>query len=444
MRSNVIMCNDLKQSHIAISFEITINTKRGWLAMLTYATFVTGLQKPIAQWAEEEGHRIRQTLDGAVIYDTKNSNRALPCFFNTFTVLDTEKRSGPKAVDQLMQKVLQRQFSNIPDVKKGRGSFRIVTSRENQLIAVDNRLRNDVEKLISSKTGLVPDRRGGGREFWFLARSEGITLFMERQPSPKEPSLKKGELRPQLAYCLNRLADPAPEDIMIDPFCGYGAITKARAAYFPCQAIHGLDIDGQKIKTLQQMKAFTKKRPTPPRVQPVTKCNRLNYQRGDIRQLSSIFPAKSVDVIVTDPPWGLYGDNEKDDISSLYKTMAEECSKVIKPGGRIVILTAQKELLRAHINNGFWRNIGNRQTENLQMENTQVGNTQMSNSQTRNSQTENTQARNTQTRNSQAGTCYEIDTCYNSSDTYYIIDACYDILVSGQKAAIFVIKASAN
>ena len=402
--------------------------------MLTYATFVTGLQAPISQWSTEEGYRIRQVLDGAILYDApKNVSRntsknpsqnkkALPCFFNTFSVLDFEKRSGLSAVESLMRKVLQRQFSNIPGTKKSRGSFRIVTSRENQLIAVDKRLRSDVERLIAYKTGLVPDRRGGGREFWFLARSEGIVLFMERQPSPKEHPLKKGELRPQLAYCLNRLAEPTLEDIMLDPFCGYGAITKARAAYFPCQNIYGMDNDAHKIKALQSLRASGVKdlkinhlkirntnadsmKMNHKEVQSAVK-----YQQGDIRRLSSISPigdSASIDVIVTDPPWGLYGNdghNAEADIPALYTAAAAECIRVIKPGGRIVILTAQKELMRMHINNGLW---GNKEcSQPLQ----------------------------------HAQPPQNIHFPSRSLQ----LDACYDILVSGQKAAIFVIKASAN
>lgn len=381
--------------------------------MLTYVTFVTGLQEPIAQWTAEEGYRIRQVLDGAILYDVSKgkapqNKKALPCFFNTFSVLDFEKRSGPKAVEQLMRKVLQRQFSNIlntSNVKKSRGSFRIVTSRENQLIAVDKKLRSDVERLIAYKTGLVPDRRGGGREFWFLARSEGIVLFMERQPSPKEHPLKKGELRPQLAYCLNRLADPTPEDVMLDPFCGYGAITKARAAHFPCQGIYGMDIDGQKIKALQSLRASGAKN---------SKTNNVKYQRGDIHRLSSISPigdSASIDVIVTDPPWGLYGNdsdhNPEKDISSLYKTTAAECTRVIKPGGRIVILTAQKELMRAHIAKGLWGSKAHSQPLHTSQP-------------------------------------LQHSLHIQSPSQSRPLNACYDILVSGQKAAIFVIKASAN
>jgi len=274
---------------------------------MTYATFVTGLQKPIAKWLEEEGHKVRRVLDGAVLFDGRG--KSLPCFFNTFDVLHQEKAT----VEQLMRKVLKT------PVRFGRNkgkTFRIVTSKENQLISVDKKLRNDVEKLIAARTGLVPERRGGGREFWFLSRSEGIALFMERNPSPPEPKLKKGELRPQLAYCLNRLAQPTPKDIMLDPFSGHGAIPRARAKYFPCKKIHSLDKD------------------------------------PGISRIPTIFPPKSVDVIVTDPPWGAY--EKTDDIPTIYKDLAKASRHVMRPGGRVVILSAQKELINNQLAKGAW------------------------------------------------------------------------------------------
>ena len=336
--------------------------------MLVYSTFVTGLQEPIAKWVADEGHRVRQVFDGAILYDKRQDKKALPCFFNSFTVFSIEKKTGKNPVEQLMRKILQKPSLLAKGRDKGRAgrygnSFRIVTSQENNLISVDKRLRNDAESLISARTGLIPERRGGGREFWFLSRSEGFALFMERQAperraAEKERKLKKGELRPQLAYCLNRLAMPSTHDIMVDPFCGYGAITRARKIHFPCRRIYGLDIDGEKIKALP---------------------SDINYKRADIAQLSSIFKAQSVDVIITDPPWGIY---KNDDIVKIYTALAEACNDALKPGGRAVVLSAQKELMRTQLSEGLWGNV--------------------------------------------------------------YLKACYDILVSGQKAAIFVISASAN
>lgn len=327
--------------------------------MIIYATFVTGLQEPVACWVTEEKHHVRQILDGAVLYDARQKKEPLPCFFNTFTVLETAKN---QTVEQLMKKILGKPIK----YQRKRGSFRIVTSKENQLISVDNKLRGSVEKMISAQTGLIPDRRGGGREFWFLERSEGLTLFMERHIQPVSrtnrlnsnrlnsgPSIiKKGELRPELAYSLNRLAEPTQDDVMLDPFCGHGAIPRARAHFFPCKEIHGLDIKINK-KNLPHA---------------------INIRKADIKNIYSIFSPQSVDVIVTDPPWGHF--NEKTDIPSLYEELFKACEYLLKPNGRAVILTAQKDLFISK-----WSKK---------------------------------------------------------------IQARYDILVSGQKAAIFVIKASAN
>jgi len=277
--------------------------------IMTYATFVTGLQKPIAKWLEEEGHKVRRMLDGAILFDEKR--KPPPCFFNTFDILHQEKAT----IEQLMKKVQKTplRFGR----SKGK-TFRIVTSKENQLIAVDKKLRSDVEKLIASRTGLIPERRGGGREFWFLSRSEGITLFMERRPSPPEPKLKKGELRPQLAYCLNRLAGPTPKDIMLDPFSGHGAIPRARAKYFPSKKIHSLDKD------------------------------------PGIHRIPAIFAAQSIDVIVTDPPWGAY--DKHGDIPTIYADLAKAANHVMRPGGRVVILSAQKELIHNQLAKDVWSN----------------------------------------------------------------------------------------
>jgi len=280
--------------------------------MTIFGTFVSGLQEPIEKWLKEDGYKVRKVLDGAILYETKDSANKplqLPFFFNTFIVIEQAKGS----VEDLMRKVLRR-----PNIKRGKGSFRIVTSKENQLISVDNRLRNDVEKMIAARSGLIPDRRGGKgvKEFWFLSRSEGIVLFMERVQVGKSghlERLKKGELRPQLAYCLNRLSSPQPSDIMLDPFCGHGAIPRARAKYFPCKKILFYDKEHQKKE-----------------------------HKADIIKLPAMLLEKSIDIIVTDPPWGVY---KECDISALYEVFVKTCAYLLKPGGRLVVLSAQKELI---------------------------------------------------------------------------------------------------
>ena len=322
--------------------------------MLLYSSFVTGLQEPIKKWSLKEGYKPRLLLDGAIIYDSKKTDAPLPCFFNTFTVLEQINHKGKTPIEQLMKKVLK----SPPKFKRGRGSFRLVTSNENKLVSVDKVLRSNVELLIKRHTGMTVERRGGGTEFWFLSRSEGVSLFMERNKAPKQRTLKQGELRPELAYCLNRLSEPKPSDVMLDPFCGYGAICKSRSRHFPYKQIYGLDNDTAKIHDLS------------------AKPGRIKYIHSDIRNISGIIKPNSVNSIVTDPPWGFYGNEE--DTEPLYKVFAKEAAKLIKDNGSIIVLTAQKDLMKLHLKQGVWADIN--------------------------------------------------------------LDAAYDILVSGKKAAVFVLR----
>ena len=57
----------------------------------------------------------------------------------------------------------------------------------------------------------------------------------------------------------------------------------------------------------------------------------------------SIFEDESIDVVITDPPWGIFENIE--DIMSFYSRVLKEILRVVKSGGCIVILTAQKDII---------------------------------------------------------------------------------------------------
>lgn len=58
--------------------------------------------------------------------------------------------------------------------------------------------------------------------------------------------------------------------------------------------------------------------------------------------------SNSIDKIVTDPPWGL-NSGKTINLSDFYSKMLTEFYRITKPGGIIVILTAQKELLECEL-----------------------------------------------------------------------------------------------
>jgi len=51
-----------------------------------------------------------------------------------------------------------------------------------------------------------------------------------------------------------------------------------------------------------------------------------------------------IDKIVTDPPWGLYGEMDIS-ISDFYTLMFKELNRVLKQGGFIIILTSQRDTM---------------------------------------------------------------------------------------------------
>lgn len=311
--------------------------------MLFYATCITGLQEPVSRLVQARHGKIVQQMDGALLFEADRPV-FLPCFNNIFETLFWEKAGVSAPLERLMRKIAAAP-GDAPFLKrlrfpaqKSTDTFRIVTSAENKLVSVDRPVKTRIEELISARTGLKADRGGSGHEFWFLYRREGYAYFLKRLTTHTayEKILRKGELRPELAYLLQVLANPEPDDIVLDPFSGYGAIPLARLHHFPCAALYASDIDAEKVAATQAALALPSGAAAEPRPH-------VEIWQADIELLAARLPQGSVNKIVTDPPWGLY---ETIDIRRLYEQMMKNFLHVLKPGGIIVVLTTQKELLR--------------------------------------------------------------------------------------------------
>ena len=174
-----------------------------------------------------------------------------------------------------------------------RGSFRIRFSRENHFEKVDNQIVSGVERAICRDCGMRVDRLNPQQEFWFIIRRENIGFFCQllfkRQSTEK--NLEKGELRPEFAFLMAVYAEVSPADVICDPFAGYGAI--------PMQLVKHFDIQRMLINDLDRMRYTALKRI------PYFKDANIQITNEDALVLESI-PSQSVDVIVTDPPWGYY------------------------------------------------------------------------------------------------------------------------------------------
>jgi len=320
---------------------------------LFYASFIPGLQDFIAVVIKERlcGVRIHKLLDGAVIFETETSYDKLNffCFNNIFAVINIleEDRIEIPSEEYIRMHIHSAATTDgervIADNNKKIRTFRIVISNENKPASIDEKLRIEAESFISRVSGLKVNRTLPDTEFWFLYRREersmerNISCFMKRltlRPS-WEKTLQKGELPPPLAWTLCRLSNLAHSDTVLDSFCGYGSIPNAAFKYFHITKFIACEKDEK--AALFSAERFKK-----------LKNKQFTLHQCDFFGLTSLADEKSIDAIVTDPPWGFFHAADMDEKSAFLKKMFETFGKLLKDGGRIVLLYANDdEFLKA-------------------------------------------------------------------------------------------------
>jgi tRNA G10 N-methylase Trm11 len=308
---------------------------------LFYASFIPGLQNFIAEVIKERlaDAVIHKLLDGAVIFETETSYDKLNffCFNNIFACISImehiesstalEKHIREFTVSETAEEIIANNSANFH-------TFRIVVSNENKPASIDENLRIAAEKRISRLSGLKVDRANPDAEFWFLFRRDdshggkNFSVFMKRltlRPS-WENSLHRGELPPPLAWTLCRFARLSHKDTVLDPFCGYGSIPEAAFKHFHVNNFIACDSDRDAF--LFSAARFKKR-----------KNAGFIIHNADFELLPSLVAEKSIDAIVTDPPWGQF--KEIDD--RFYIKMFGVFEKMLKDGGRAVVLCANKD-----------------------------------------------------------------------------------------------------
>ncbi|UCC11220.1 MAG: methyltransferase [candidate division WOR-3 bacterium] len=306
------------------------------------ATFIPGFSKLVRELLMYHFPDTRTSilLDGLTVFSTVSDPTRLMYFNNIFLLLHVFPTCGAQPMHEML-KYIARSKKAARTIAMNRpspgASFRIVTSRENRLVAVDNRMLARAEKHLTAETGMKVNRSRPDIELWCLYRREGTGFFMMRltKHATTQRMLHKGELRPELAGLLCALSEPRDSDVFVDPFCGYGSIPLARAQLAPYRTIHALDNDMHMVTYLKK-KLQTRDIPYPSRSIRVGHCDALHLDT---------FEDNSVDKIVTDPPWGIFDAKKTNGIDLFYRDMLGECIRILKTSGILIILTAQKELL---------------------------------------------------------------------------------------------------
>src|SRR5206468_7807449 len=135
-------------------------------------------------------------------------------------------------------------------------------------------------------------------------------------------------LKPTVAAALVELSAPAARDVFIDAMCGAGTILRERADAGSAGRIIGGDIDAEAIAAARE------------NVGRVPQVALWDAQRLPLR-------TASVDAVVTNPPYGRR-HGASDGIDRLYRSAMRETERVLRRGGRCVVLSgAPSELLHA-------------------------------------------------------------------------------------------------
>ena len=307
------------------------------------SSFVTGLQDVVPDMLNDSlpDASVLLLLDGLVIYETNAGIReleALPFFINSFLVQRIFKNLHGNPIDEMANAIVRdkRLVKDIRSITKDTdigSTFRIMALDRNQHVHFSEKLRRRLERKISSIKGLRVDRGRPDTEFWLLYRDEGYGFFLLRLTSHKayEELLEQGELKPELAYTLCYISDPKADDIVLDPFCGYGSIPLQRALHFPFNMIFAPDKDPDQKRLVRQKSKDIKTQ------------GLLIAKSQDALNLNA-FEDSFIHKIVTDPPWGFFEELDRD-IDEFYYLMMKELYRVLIPDGILVILTARKEEL---------------------------------------------------------------------------------------------------
>ncbi|MFV9506176.1 MAG: methyltransferase domain-containing protein [Oscillochloridaceae bacterium umkhey_bin13] len=135
-------------------------------------------------------------------------------------------------------------------------------------------------------------------------------------------------LRPALAAAMVSLTEPTPSDVFLDPMAGAGTILIERAAAGPFAELHGGDLSGEALSAMQ---ANLRGRG-----------GRIQLSRWDARKLP--LEDQSVDKVAVNLPFGKQVSDEAQ-LPALYQAVLRELVRVVRPGGRLVVLTGDPRIL---------------------------------------------------------------------------------------------------
>ena len=293
------------------------------------SSFITGFQDVVEKDLPRRlpGCKILSVYDGLIHYKYDGNSRDLEkiiYFNNTFFVLKIMKGKGLNFPSMVGAVSSEKKYYLI-----NKGTFRVRFINENQFAKVDKSITRRAEETVLRNSKLQLDRLSPSTEIWYSIRREGFAfcgqLISKREFTEK--NLNKGELRPEIAYLICCFADLNKEDVVAEPFCGYGSIPVQLAKKFRFSKLYVSDIDKEKISIVSEKKQLKNN-------------DEIEVSVQDAFELPNI-KDNTVDTVICDPPWGYYEDIG--DIYEFYIKMFTSFKRILRAGGKMTVLSARKE-----------------------------------------------------------------------------------------------------
>ena len=291
--------------------------------------FVSGFEGTVSRHIPRElgGAEIIRVSGGLAHYKYAGKPEfvaRLPFINNSFVVLAKYRGAG-LAFDKIVYDTAKKTFRHVGNYK----SFRVRFSLEGQFEKVPKSLFEIAESAIMRNCEMHVNRVKPECEFWFIVRRDGSSYFgqlLGGKPGgkPNSGELNSGELRQELAGLLCLDCEFDKSTVVCDPFAGYGSIPLYIHNHCEYDKMYVNDIDAGLVSRLSKGV--------------LGRDARVKITRADAAGLSHI-GRSSVDIVITDPPWGYVG--QYGDISEFYRGALKELKRIIKPDGRIVLLTGR-------------------------------------------------------------------------------------------------------
>ncbi|MCG7524098.1 hypothetical protein MHW47_06530 [Streptomyces sp. OfavH-34-F] len=276
-----------------------------------------------------DGFRTEYQDDSAMLFSSTSPMErvaAIPFAKNAFSVISEVRRDDiDRNIGQLAGSLKKSRFPSLPG-ERARG-FRVMVHVDGELASVGGAEKREIERAVSACTGMRLEPSGRGQEYWVIGRLDMAELmFCARLPKQARPAKARGALSHELSSMLVLASEPQPDDTFLDPFAGSGSLVVSRLG-LPAREVVYSDLD------------LTKHREQLP--DEVLHDRRLRLLDEDAMTLPSLDDG-SVDVVVTDPPWG-----EHEELSVPYEEFARTTSaslaRVLHPEhGRFVLLCARR------------------------------------------------------------------------------------------------------